>query len=77
MEYPVMGIPCITIRDNTERPETVETGTNILVGKDPEKLIKCLKDVFENKWKKGEIPELWDGNTANRIVNKILSIQGY
>jgi UDP-N-acetylglucosamine 2-epimerase (non-hydrolysing) len=67
-ETTVMGIPCITLRDNTERPETVELGTNELIGTDPAALKPALKKLFSGSWKKGEIPELWDGKAAERIV---------
>ena len=55
-ETTFMGIPCMTLRDNTERPETVEIGTNILVGNNIDKLKIALLDLFNNKWKKGKIP---------------------
>jgi UDP-N-acetylglucosamine 2-epimerase (non-hydrolysing) len=71
-ETTVMGIPCITVRDNTERPETVEIGTNELIGTDPSALKPALDKLFSGNWKKGEIPELWDGKAAERII-KILS----
>lgn len=67
-ETTVMGIPCITLRDNTERPETVEIGTNELIGTDPAAIKPALEKLFAGNWKKGNIPELWDGMTANRIV---------
>lgn len=71
-ETTVMGIPCLTLRDNTERPETVKIGTNELIGTDPKNIKPALKKLFSGNWKKGQIPELWDGNTAERIV-KILT----
>ena len=67
-ETTVMGVPCLTLRDNTERPETCEIGTNELVGTDPEVISAALMRLFKGEWKKGEIPELWDGKTAGRIV---------
>ncbi len=67
-ETTVMGIPCITVRDNTERPETVEIGTNELIGTDPSALKPALDKLFSGNWKKGEIPELWDGKAAERII---------
>jgi len=70
-ETTVMGIPCITLRDSTERPETVTIGTNELIGTNPESIPPYLDKLFDGKWKKGQIPSLWDGNTADRIV-KIL-----
>lgn len=67
-ETTVMGIPCLTLRDNTERPETVILGTNELIGTDPAAIKPALNRLFASQWKKGEIPELWDGKTAKRIV---------
>lgn len=71
-ETTVMGIPCLTLRDNTERPETVTLGTNELVGTDPTAIKSALDKLFAGKWKKGGIPELWDGKAAERIVETIL-----
>ena len=71
-ETTVMGVPCITLRDNTERPETCTVGTNELIGTDPKAIKPALDKLFAGEWKKGAIPELWDGHTAERIV-KILS----
>lgn len=73
-ETTVMGVPCLTLRDNTERPETVTIGTNELVGTDPEKLKSYLYTLFNREWKKGEIPELWDGKTGERIVNTLIQL---
>ncbi len=67
-ETTVMRIPCMTMRDNTERPETIEVGTNELIGTDPAKLSGYLKRLYAGEWKTGQIPELWDGHTAERIV---------
>jgi len=68
-ETTVMGVPCMTLRDNTERPETVSIGTNELIGTNPNGIKPALKKLFAGEWKKGTIPELWDGNTAKRIVS--------
>ncbi|NHM06448.1 UDP-N-acetylglucosamine 2-epimerase (non-hydrolyzing) [Flavobacterium sp. CYK-4] len=67
-ETTVMGIPCMTLRDNTERPETIELGTNELLGTNPQAIAPALKTLFDQQWKKGSIPELWDGKAAERIV---------
>ena len=73
-ETTVMGVPCMTLRDNTERPETISMGTNELVGTDPEKLKPYLDKLMAGAWKKGgEIP-LWDGKTAERIVERLLEL---
>jgi UDP-N-acetylglucosamine 2-epimerase (non-hydrolysing) len=73
-ETTVLNIPCITLRNNTERPETVIMGTNRLVGTAPGAIIKAVKDLEAGNWKKGSVPKLWDGNTAARIVDHLLSI---
>jgi UDP-N-acetylglucosamine 2-epimerase (non-hydrolysing) len=70
-ETTVLGIPCLTLRDSTERPETIDIGTNILIGSDYNLLKNSLKNLFDGKWKKGGIPQFWDGKTSERIV-KIL-----
>lgn len=70
-ETTVMGIPCITLRDNTERPETCTIGTNELIGTDPQNIKPTLDKLFTGIWKKGRVPELWDGKAAERIVSVI------
>ena len=70
-ESTVMGVPCMTLRDNTERPETVTLGTNELLGTDPRALKPALDRLFAGEWKKGGIPELWDGKASQRIVNAL------
>ncbi len=67
-ETTYLGIPCITMRENTERPITVEVGTNVLVGTDTERIIEEAQKVLDGNAKKGQIPELWDGKAAERIV---------
>ena len=67
-ETTVMGVPCITLRDNTERPETCTVGTNELIGTNPETIKPALDKLFAGEWKKGAIPELWDGHAAERII---------
>ena len=74
-ETTVMGVPCMTLRDNTERPETVNLGTNELIGTNPNAIKPALEKLFAGKWKKGAIPELWDGNTAKRIVSNLKNLQ--
>ena len=73
-ETTVMGIPCLTLRDNTERPETITIGTNELIGTDPKNIAPAMKALFTGDWKKGGIPELWDGKTAGRIVDTIVGL---
>lgn len=73
-EATVMNVPCITLRDSTERPETCELGTNELVGSDAEKIAAAFKTLLSGAWKKGSIPELWDGNAAKRIADHLIKI---
>lgn len=75
-ETTVMGIPCMTLRANTERPETVSLGTNELLGTDPTALAPALKRLFSGKWKKGSVPPLWDGKAATRIVDHLHALLG-
>ncbi|MBR5828134.1 MAG: UDP-N-acetyl glucosamine 2-epimerase [Paludibacteraceae bacterium] len=72
-ETTVMGVPCITLRDNTERPETCTVGTNMLIGTKPEAIKPALDKLFAGEWKQGAIPVLWDGHTSERIVDILLS----
>jgi UDP-N-acetylglucosamine 2-epimerase (non-hydrolysing) len=67
-ETTVMGIPCMTLRNSTERPETCVIGTNELLGTDPKAIAPAMKKLVDGVWKKGEIPDLWDGKTAQRII---------
>ena len=67
-ETTVMGVPCITLRDSTERPETIQEGTNVLVGSDPEALSSAMSQIFLGRWKEGRIPPMWDGRAGERIV---------
>ncbi len=73
-ETTVMGVPCITLRDNTERPETCTVGTNMLIGTNPQAIKPALNKLFAGEWKQGAIPALWDGHTAERIVKILLSL---
>jgi UDP-N-acetylglucosamine 2-epimerase (non-hydrolysing) len=73
-ETTVMCIPCITLRDNTERPETIEIGTDELIGTNPCAINPAMEKLFSGKWKKGSMPELWDGKTAERIVKNMLKL---
>ncbi len=74
-ETTVMGVPCMTLRDNTERPETVDVGTNELIGTNPNAIKPALEKLFSGDWKKGAVPDLWDGNTAKRIVSILKNLQ--
>ncbi|MBQ2439414.1 MAG: UDP-N-acetyl glucosamine 2-epimerase, partial [Paludibacteraceae bacterium] len=73
-ETTVMGVPCITLRDNTERPETCTVGTNELIGTNPAAVKPALDTLFAGEWKKGTIPALWDGHAAERIVDILLAL---
>jgi UDP-N-acetylglucosamine 2-epimerase (non-hydrolysing) len=73
-ETTVMRVPCMTLRDSTERPETVTQGTNELIGTNPEALAPALDKLFLGQWKKGDIPQYWDGKTAERIVEALLTL---
>lgn len=75
-ETTVLGVPCLTLRDNTERPETVTIGTNELIGTDPKKLPPALTRLIAGQWKKGTIPPKWDGKAAERIVDQLGRLLG-
>jgi UDP-N-acetylglucosamine 2-epimerase (non-hydrolysing) len=72
-EATVMGVPCMTLRDNTERPETITMGTNELLGVNPKAIKPAMEKLFSGNWKKGNVPEMWDGMTGDRIVKKLSS----
>ena len=71
-ETTVMKVPCMTLRDNTERPETITIGTNELVGTNPDNVAPYMGKLHAGDWKVGEIPYLWDGKTSERIVQDLL-----
>lgn len=73
-EATVLGVPCMTLRDSTERPETITLGTNELLGTDPAALKPALDRLFSGQWKQGNIPEKWDGKTGERIVDILLKL---
>jgi UDP-N-acetylglucosamine 2-epimerase (non-hydrolysing) len=72
-ESTFLGVQCLTVRDNTERPITVDVGTNQLIGTDFKDVREAAFAVLQGNIKHGEIPELWDGKTAERIVSIILN----
>jgi len=74
-ETTVMNVPCMTLRDNTERPETIELGTNELLGVNPKAIAPAMATLFSGNWKEGKIPPMWDGKTAKRIVQHLLNLE--
>jgi UDP-N-acetylglucosamine 2-epimerase (non-hydrolysing) len=70
-ETTVLKVPCLTVRDNTERPITITEGTNVLVGTDFEKIIPYAEELFSGKVKSSEIPKFWDGGAAERIISLV------
>lgn len=71
-ETTYLQVPCLTLRENTERPVTTEIGTNVICGLDEKFIIKKIKEIESGKFKKGKIPKLWDGNAAERVVKVLL-----
>lgn len=67
-ETTALGVPCVTVRENTERPITVDEGTNVLAGTHPEEIVKAAKAAIASGGKRGRRPHLWDGRAAERIV---------
>jgi UDP-N-acetylglucosamine 2-epimerase (non-hydrolysing) len=71
-ETSVLGIPCLTLRENTERPVTVKLGTSRLVGNDPEKIRTAFRDALNGSWPCGQPIPLWDGKAAYRVVKELV-----
>ena len=72
-EASILNVPCMTLRDNTERPETITLGTNELLGTNPKAIKPAMEKLFAGIWKKGQTIPMWDGNCAERIVNIMLN----
>lgn len=72
-ESTALGVPCLTLRENTERPITVEQGTNTLVGRDREAILTGTSEILAGRGKRGRVPELWDGHAAERIAEDLLA----
>jgi len=75
-ETTFLKVPCLTLRENTERPITIEKGTNILCKRNKEKILKEVKEILSGKEKKGKIPKLWDGKTAQKILKILIKSYG-
>ena len=72
-ETTALGIPCLTLRENTERPITVSEGTNRVVGTDPERIVSAAEEILDGRVTfEGRVPEFWDGRTAARIVDSLV-----
>ena len=67
----MLGVPCLTLRDSTERPVTVEMGTNRVVGRDSDMIVAASLAVIQRRGRPGRIPELWDGRAGERIVDRL------
>ena len=72
-ETTALGVPCLTLRENTERPVTVTEGTNQLVGTDPSRVVPAAQQILAGRAKKGRIPELWDGHAAERVAQVLVA----
>jgi UDP-N-acetylglucosamine 2-epimerase (non-hydrolysing) len=75
-ETTALAVPCLTMRDNTERPITVDQGTNTLVGRNRARTLECVDDILKNGGKRGRTPELWDGRAAERIADDLAAWLG-
>ncbi|HZW78539.1 MAG TPA: UDP-N-acetylglucosamine 2-epimerase (non-hydrolyzing) [Flavobacteriaceae bacterium] len=73
-EASIMNVPCMTLRDNTERPETVDLGSNVLVGTNPKNIKPAMEKLFSGTWKNAEQIPLWDGKCAERIIDILLNL---
>lgn len=73
-ETTIQNVPCLSLRANTERPETVTLGTNELLGNDPKNIGPAINRILQKKWKKAAIPELWDGQAGKRIIKQLADL---
>ena len=71
-ETTVLGVPCVTLRDNTERPVTFTEGTNVLVGNRQESILAAARKVLAGEGRKGAVPDKWDGHAAERIIDVMI-----
>jgi UDP-N-acetylglucosamine 2-epimerase (non-hydrolysing) len=67
-ESTALGVPCLTLRENTERPITVDEGTNTVVGRDRSLILRCIDEILAGGGKRGRVPQLWDGHASERIA---------
>jgi UDP-N-acetylglucosamine 2-epimerase (non-hydrolysing) len=72
-ETTVLGIPCLTLRESTERPVTVSVGTNIIVGSDPETIRHNVEKILAGRPKSGTVPDLWDGRASERVAEALMA----
>jgi UDP-N-acetylglucosamine 2-epimerase (non-hydrolysing) len=70
-ETTILGVPCLTLRNNTERPVTITHGTNTLVGTDPDRILQAFRCILTGDWRPSGPPEFWDGHAAERIIRII------
>jgi UDP-N-acetylglucosamine 2-epimerase (non-hydrolysing) len=75
-ETTALNVPCLTMRDNTERPVTVEQGTNTLVGRDRQRTLEVTDEIMRSGGKRGRVPELWDGHAGDRIARDLSASLG-
>jgi UDP-N-acetylglucosamine 2-epimerase (non-hydrolysing) len=73
-ETTALGVPCLTLRDNTERPITLDQGTNILVGRDELRIVREAEAIIAGRAKVGRCPQMWDGHSAERIVKHLRDV---
>src|SRR5438128_640057 len=71
-ETTALGVPCLTLRENTERPITIREGTNRIVGRDPARIVAAARSILAGRTNGGRVPPLWDGQAAKRIVEIVL-----
>jgi UDP-N-acetylglucosamine 2-epimerase (non-hydrolysing) len=76
-ETTYLGVPCLTLRENTERPITTTTGTNVIVGRDMERLRTEILAVLSGDFRRGTIPPLWDGHASERIADCLCDLAGH
>ena len=70
-ERAALGVPCLTLRENTERPITVDDGTNTMVGRNVQAIRQGVNEILAGRGKRGRVPELWDGHAAERIAQDL------